>query len=318
MNEIIRGQYDKCAKLLRFLVDMPQEERGRFRDGYLWPPHVAVFSTAACQLSCSHCTFANRDRSMSIPWTDLEDLLTMLEEHPTWAIEHSGGEPTLYPHFEDMARLIADMQFKQGLLTNGLLLPKYEHVLDAFSWIRVSLDAFTLGKAVPLFALPYGVRLTASYIWNEHSTRKMLDRCVQWCHKMGAVGLRVVPDVWLPLRGPRRREARRAVDALSDSGLAHLVDRDEERRPPTACLTAWLKPTVAWDGFVYPCCYGTTYEWERAVPKRYRVCHMSQFEEFFETRPMKDLGWRCSNCLGWQQNDILRLALADVEDPEFL
>lgn len=310
----IAAQYNKVGKLLRFLRDVDGEELGRLKAGYLWPPHVVLNVTSRCQLSCVHCTYANRDKDMSIPWDDVMALLSILERGGTRAIEHSGGEPTLYPHFAEMAHAIGMMGFKQGLLTNGLRLPEFEAVLGAFTWIRVSLDALTYGVDVPHFEAPDSVTVTASYVWGARSNGGALALAAVWCAIQG-VKCRVVPDVWLPFFGAERAECRRVCESMGDA--VHLIDRDDDRRPPVQCLSAWLKPMVGWDSYVYPCGYSTTYEWNRDIPPAFRLCHMRDFSRFFTETPIGDLGHRCSNCMGWEENDLLAAAMADVEHPEF-
>lgn len=310
----IAAQYNKVGKLLRFLRDLDGERLERFKAGYLWPPHVVLNVTSRCQLACAHCTYANRNKDQSIPWNDMRALLPVLQRNGTRAIEHSGGEPTLYPYFAEMAMLIHKHGFKQGLLTNGLRLSDREDVLGCFTWIRVSLDALTYGVDVPHFEVPDSVTVTASYIWGERSSAKALHAAADWSTAQG-VPCRVVPDVWLALLGPERRECRRVCESMGDA--VHLVDRDDDRRPPVQCLSAWLKPMIGWDSYVYPCGYSTTYEWNRDIPPAFRLCHMRDFERFFTQTRIADRGHRCSNCMGWEENDLLAAAMADVEHPEF-
>lgn len=310
----IAAQYNKVGKLLRFLRDVDGENLERLKAGYLWPPHVVLNVTSRCQLSCVHCTYANRDKDASIPWRDVQAFLSILERGGTRAIEHSGGEPTLYPHFAEMARAISTMGLKQGLLTNGLKLRDFADVLDAFTWIRVSLDALTYGVDVPHFTAPKSVTVTASYIWGERSNARALHAAADWSAAQG-VRCRVVPDVWLPFFGPERAACRRVCESMGNA--VHLIDRDDDRRPPVRCLSAWLKPMIGWDGYVYPCGYSTTYEWNRDIPPSFRLCHMQDFARFFTETPIGDLGYRCSNCMGWEENDLLSAAMADVEHPEF-
>ena len=317
MTANLAAQYNKQGKLLRFLRDLDGHALARLKAGYLWPPHVVLNVTSRCQLTCCHCTYGNRDKDTSIPWDDVRAFLGVLQRHGTQAIEHSGGEPTLYPHFAEMVRLIGKMGFKQGLLTNGIALADTLTPDDmaACTWIRVSLDALTYGREVPHFEAPDYVTVTASYIWGAMSDAMALDAAAAWCDEQG-VKCRVVPDVWLPLWGQARNECRRVCEAMGDA--VHLIDRDDDRRPPTQCISAWLKPMVGWDGWVYPCGYSTTYEWNRDIPPEFRLCHMSEAEQFFTQTRITDIGHRCSNCMGWEENDLLAAAIADVEHPEFL
>lgn len=308
----LAAQYDKFAKLLHHLPDLMA-----FQNGCLWPPHVVFHVTAACNLNCHHCTYLNRDKSLSIPYDDVEWLAHVLAEHGTGAIEHSGGEPTVYPRILDVVKLVRRLGMRQGLLTNGLKLNEAlgEEGIEQCDWIRVSLDGFTQGVDVPHVKGNAATKITASYVWGIESTPTHLDQVERWCEAQG-VRCRVIPDVWLPFRGPQRDDARKACEGRGP--LIGFLDRDDERQPPAGCYSAWWKPMVAWDGWVYPCCYGTTYEWNRDVPPAYRLCELRDFERFFTEEAIRDLGHRCSNCLGWEQNNLMHAALTPVEDVEFL
>jgi radical SAM protein with 4Fe4S-binding SPASM domain len=56
-----------------------------------------------------------------------------------------GGEPTIYPRFNDVLICVKDYGLSLGLITNGVKL-QYEDKLDCFDWIRVSLDATVKDK----------------------------------------------------------------------------------------------------------------------------------------------------------------------------
>ena len=314
MNHIPE-QYAKCAKMVQHFMTLTDEQWGRLGEGFHWPTHVVLHATAACQLDCIHCTYKHRDKTQKLPVTALARLVDDCAARGTVAMEHSGGEPTLYPQFEELAQLIHQRGMDQGLLTNGLRLPTLsDKTLESLTWIRVSLDAYGVGTPVPDLAVPEQVYVSASYIWNEETTDAMFEQAMAWCERNGCE-CRVVPDVRLPLTSPERRDAAKAVARYE---LASLVDRDVERRPPAACLTPWFKPMVAWDGWVYPCCYGTTYDWRRDVQKQYRVCRIDEFVTYFEDTPIHDLGHRCTNCLGWEENNIVAAATTPIQHGRFL
>lgn len=224
----------------------------------------------------------------------------------------------VYGDIKPLVMLINRLGFDQGLLTNGLLLEKNlgQEGMKACTWIRVSLDAFTLGMDVPDISFPPGPLVTASYVWNEGSEYKHFRAVRSWC-KRHEVECRIVPDAFLPIYSPVREHMWDVYKAESDLEWVAIVDRDAHRRPPISCLTAWLKPMVAWDTYVYACCYGTTKEWGKQLKPEYRVCHMDEFETFFTSQSPMDLGHRCSNCLGYDQNNILAAVLSHVPHGNF-
>lgn len=93
--------------------------------------------TDSCNLNCFHCHFRNKgDRHFEKKWIDL-----VLNEISPKAISLAGGgEPTLYPDFnETIYRLKKGSSNPQiGLITNGVFIPHGEWP-SLLSWLRVSL-----------------------------------------------------------------------------------------------------------------------------------------------------------------------------------
>lgn len=113
-------------------------------------PRSTVISThispeGRCNLKCSYCSVRYRTARSRIPLNVVkkyvEDLIT---RGLRAVILTGGGEPTLYPHFNELVLwLKKEKGLSVALITNGTtskrVLPE---VLACFSWIRVSINDF--------------------------------------------------------------------------------------------------------------------------------------------------------------------------------
>jgi GTP 3',8-cyclase len=111
-----------------------------------YPLMIELSLTMACDLRCVWC--------VDLPWREARPgtlkkdvLLRRLEEFRALGTDaitiEGGGEPTLHYAFDEIVTRASDMGFKLGLITHGGHLPKHVGVLDRFSWIRISLDAYS-------------------------------------------------------------------------------------------------------------------------------------------------------------------------------
>ena len=113
-------------------------------------PRKTVISThisaeGQCNLRCPYCSVTYRDTHSRLP-LDLikqyvEDLMTRGLQA---VILTGGGEPTLYPHFNELVQWIKnEKHLSVALITNGTTAKVIQpETLSCFSWIRVSINVF--------------------------------------------------------------------------------------------------------------------------------------------------------------------------------
>jgi MoaA/NifB/PqqE/SkfB family radical SAM enzyme len=101
------------------------------------PILIEIAPTGYCNASCPWCFFKDKqgkDRIDSkVLLKALKDLSTLGLKAINWS---GGGEPTLHPDFADFVILASELNFSQGLFSNGYtIIPEQ----DKFAWIRISL-----------------------------------------------------------------------------------------------------------------------------------------------------------------------------------
>lgn len=110
-----------------------------------YPISVELSLTNRCNLNCVWCSDSDlRQRAMDdIEFKVLERLFQDLAQNGTRGIViEGGGEPTLYPRFDDVVDSCKNYGLQVGLITNGVR-PIKPETLHKLEWMRVSLDAAT-------------------------------------------------------------------------------------------------------------------------------------------------------------------------------
>ena len=103
------------------------------------PVQIHVAPTNKCNLSCSFCCFADRDKEEEWEYKTLFNLIGDAAYMGVKSIElNGGGEPTLYPYINEAISEIKKQGMNAGLITNGTLL----HKLDPsnLNWLRISMN----------------------------------------------------------------------------------------------------------------------------------------------------------------------------------
>lgn len=110
------------------------------------PVSINLDVTTACNYRCDHCV------DMEILNTgiryDHDRLKSSLSELAAGGLKSviviGGGEPTVYPGFEDVLLHLKALGLKVGIVTNGSgmdRITKVAHCLDSSDWVRLSLDS---------------------------------------------------------------------------------------------------------------------------------------------------------------------------------
>ncbi len=112
------------------------------------PLSINLDVTTACNYRCDHCVdFEILNTGIRYDHDKLKDSLTeMARRGLRSVIVIGGGEPTVYPGFEDVMRHMKSLGLKLGVVTNGSMMSKILEVADVLEpedWVRLSLDSGT-------------------------------------------------------------------------------------------------------------------------------------------------------------------------------
>lgn len=112
-----------------------------------YPISVELSLTNACNLCCVYCSDMELRKKQGISsQIDIEVIKRLLLDLKSGGTKgvviEGGGEPSIYPYFEDAVTYAAEIGLAVGLITNGTR-SLDKNILNKFEWIRVSLDATT-------------------------------------------------------------------------------------------------------------------------------------------------------------------------------
>lgn len=105
-------------------IDVTTKETGKKTNllRLQYRPRYCVWElTLRCNLRCSHCgSSAGKARGDELGLHDCLDIVEQLDELGCEVVSLSGGEPTLNPHWDTIARAIADRGMRVNMVTNGI------------------------------------------------------------------------------------------------------------------------------------------------------------------------------------------------------
>ena len=296
-------------------------ERGR-----ILPRHVQLAPTNRCNLKCPWCSCAERNVGAELSQESLDAMVTMLAGLGTKAVTITGGgEPTLHPDVGDMIGEFWERGIATGLVTNGVLTGggrnrRTSFVLGSLTWCRVSFsdtrrwdeaftDALDFLRRAPL------LDLALSYVVTDKLNAENLQRCVDYATANRFTHIRVVSDILNPAASAMA-EARALVGNVP--GVI-MQDRQEHTRGARRCLISLLKPVIAPDGYVYPCC-GVQYAIDGDTmdfPARMRMGRWEELPKIVREQRYFD-GSVCDRCYYSAYNEALASLLEHVDHEAFV
>ncbi len=112
------------------------------------PISINLDLITACTFHCDHCIDGDIiDTGKFLDLTYVKKIIKDWNKNGLKSIILiGGGEPTLYPKFEEVVKFLKSFSLGMGLVSNGTRLDKVEnicHLLNKKDWVRLSLDAAT-------------------------------------------------------------------------------------------------------------------------------------------------------------------------------
>lgn len=132
------------------VLNHPEKYKEWYENGdTLGPITIKIDLTNVCNHDCPGCIdyeLIHNDNN-SLNYDLFEDLLDSLKKCGVKGINYTGGgEPTTHKSFDKIIDLTHKKGFKIGLICNGSMFHKWNMrvLLPMFTWIRVSLDAYSV------------------------------------------------------------------------------------------------------------------------------------------------------------------------------
>jgi len=291
-------------------------------DGKIRPYHIQFSPTNRCNGNCPWCSCRDVDRSLEMPIAECLNMLEYFKKLGTKAITITGGgEPTIHPGIYNIILHAKACGIDVGIVTNGLKWgADSEHVpvevQAAITWMRVSIidtegeyDTERIARIAAKFTtVDIGISFTTTPNVNVKTAielSKIANRFKNITH------IRFVQDV-LNTDDSGVTAVKEACESLTDKSIFQY--RNKHGWGASKCWLSRLKPFIAPNGIVYPCC-GVQYATDitRKLPFQFRMGHWRDFASLHVFD-----GSRCKRCHYQKYNDILNVLTDQYEHGRFI
>lgn len=106
--------------------------------------YLTLFLTYMCNLNCGYCKRGSRAGGMCLDLDLAKKIVDQVRDISIDGIALTGGEPGLYPHFQEIAEYILDAGVDLAFVTNGWNQKPYQFLLNQnrgeLAYVCVSLD----------------------------------------------------------------------------------------------------------------------------------------------------------------------------------
>jgi len=274
------------------------------------PITLQIAPESRCNLQCSFCSNAKRDKHETLELDRITDLLRKLMSKGLRCIEISGGgEPSLYECINELIEYAYNHGLKIGLISNGILLKKNitQNILDKLSWLRISMNCLDYVDSIDLPKIKGS--LGFSYVMNKETNGDILFRMDKHVRKYNPVYVRVVPDCRAS-ENEQKINNKNYDKLVSSWGIPYFYQAKTFNKP-NKCFWCYFKPFLLHDGYIYPCSSVVLNDTaDRHFNNRFRWCEMENLPEKYEVgmEPFCN-SKECNKCVFKTQNDIIESIL---------
>jgi len=225
----------------------------------LKPVHLQLFPTNKCNLNCSFCSCDDRNKKDEL---DIEEIKAFINKNISTiqsVTVSGGGEPLMYPHINELFDFLTEKEIKIGLVSNGLLMDRYTpDLFDKCTWIRLSLSEASHDNKVFDVIEKYIKNVKTDWAFS-YVAGKDTDKDVTTILKFyndffnEITHFRVVGDINNTDDRVKKIEEYFIRNNIDCSKLI-FQSRTSFTKGAKKCYLAMIKPVIAANGNIYPCC----------------------------------------------------------------
>ncbi len=302
---------EKRYKYLFFLKEI-NEMRNNLIIPY--PLQMEVDLSSYCNLECEWC----RDIPVRNEHKGFLDKNILYDIIIKYGIKNiifkGGGEPTLYPDFDNIVKTCYDLGCNLGIVTNGVKKIKY---FNFFKWIKISLDANNSELFLKLKKRDFYKQVLSNINeYTKNSNVKVIVSFIVTPFLNKKEVLREFSYVDVQFKTLFRND-KMGVDFIqedhSDSGNFIEVP---------ACYVHWINPNLGSDGSLYLCCFRkneSIFNIGNLVGKDFKDVWYNDYHKNLTARLLsdKDLLRGCFGCRYASINNFIHKILAGVSNCEW-
>lgn len=272
------------------------------------PIHIQLNPTNKCNLKCSFCSCANRDKELEMTLKKAIDIIRFFQSIGTRACTITGGgEPLMHPQINEIIKELNDQDIDVGLTTNGLLLDRLQKNLN-IKWCRISCSSTRQVSDIAINAIKTMKHIDWAFslvVEKRKSTKSIVD-LVNLANELDVTHVRIVDDIL-----DKTSYMSYIKDMLQSEGVDDSKVIYQQRQNHTTgnkqCLISLLKPNIAPDGHIYPCCGIQYARKDTSLDFDEIMYDMSDNYENIWSKQKFFNGSICDKCFYSNYNDILNM-----------
>jgi len=313
-NSYTAADIDIPVKLIhdgRLLTSMTENK-------FILMRHLQLCPTNRCNLNCEFCSCGDREKNIEMPLVDVIKILDDAKGCGCQAITITGGgEPLMHPDINNIIRACRERFIKVGLVTNGMLL---DRLTEAVDWCRISFDSKRNFKPLAnvmnkqLKRLKFEPNIDWAFSFVAYAGVGHLRKLVKYANSHSFTHVRVVGNILDP-----------SDDAITTCksvliGIDKKVIYQPRTRPTRGRKKCWislLKPTIAADGTIYPCC-GAQYALKDSKKDFHAALGMGKDLKDVITKQLVFDGEICDKCYYDNYNRFMDLLMQPIKHTEWV
>lgn len=320
-----------AANIFPVKVFLEKELADNLNDNTIPAYHVQLSPTNRCNFKCSFCSCGKVDRKFQLEWEELKVIMeTALNSGMKAITITGGGEPTLYPNINELIAMLGNWGVSVGMVTNGTMLDRLDsRARESLSWIRISASdnleyqlstiKMTIDKWLSNInefhkagikgQMDYSTNtiiqdFAFSYVVGPNPDTKLIGRLINFANEHHFTNVRLVPDLNRLDVVPAMEELKSFFYGMNDS-IVNYQERVDFKPGDKECWISLLKPMIAADGYIYPCCgvqyaKGVTLDFDTSM----RICKAIDIDTFCSSQKPFD-GSACTKCYYNNYNRLL-------------
>lgn len=301
--------------------------------------HVQLNPTNKCNFDCAFCSCSARDKSLELPFEEIDAIMTKARKSGCESVTITGGgEPLMYSEYDKLMRLLEDLEIEVGLVCNGFLLNRLKSRNSKnIIWCRISSSddlpsqLLRLGKTTDYWfnVIDHACAKNPNIDWAfshvlshrrfEGEEFYFVSRLIDFANNHGFTHLRIVNDILKPVHNMIDLQHYVRNVAKVDDSIVIYQPRTRWDPGQNPCFLSILKPLVGADGFVYPCC-GVQYALTQPsldYEKTMRMGKATDLDTLFEKQAFFN-GSCCVKCYYSNYNWALGTLLENVKHEKFI
>lgn len=278
----------------------------------LKPIHIQLFPTNKCNLKCSFCSCDDRDKKHELDIKDIETFYNKNIDTIQATTISGGGEPLMYKNFERLVNFLNGINNKMGLVSNGLLIQKYNpEIYQKFTWIRISLSEASLDNGLFEIIKDYIKSIKTDWAFSFVAgidTNKDVETIRKFYNEFEnyITHFRIVGDI----NNNDDRVLKIQKILLSESAYNKIIfqTRQNYKHGAKKCYIGLVKPVIAANGDIYACC-GVQYaikDSKKDLNKMLKMGHIIDSEKAF-SRNYFDTYGICDKCYYDSYNHFMNI-----------